>query len=573
MPYWKSPYQQYAAYYPSRYLTYDMNAQSQYPSFSPFNRYSYSSYNPYYSQLNSYSSYPRLSYPDPYHRPPPAYSDYPMPLSPREAARSMVQACNNHRWHIAQSLLQLYQDLLVDIRGIGSYDCTPLHAAAAAGQTDFIIALLDAHADVDAEALHGFTPLYLAVRNNRPNAVSLLLQAGAEPDVVCAGYTPLATAVDRGYLQIVQCLLDAGAATFISNPAGDDPLHIAARHGNVEVAQALVEGGADLNVRGADGLVPAMVAYEAGFPELSDMLRTGMFTGRLEWHGGSTAGALVPYAGGYNSSYGYGQVVPYGGYGAYGNYGNNYGTYGNGYGYGYGYGYGGGYGGAYGGAYGSYGPYGRYGGYAGDLSVARYASMDDPYYSSKLELMYGDGMGYEGYGYGLGYGPSSGRRGRYRSRSMSPWGRGRYPRSSSLSMMSDRYHDAYDMVDPLDHYGNRYGYNDRYNSYGYGSRGRYGRLSNRERTYYDAGEIAALVVDNACRGLGLTSSEKRRVFKRVERNVRLAKFDMADITEGGESAETVARILMTDSRGHVRDDKLLYNTADMVRSMRDYGYQ
>lgn len=485
-----------------------------------------------------------------------------MSLSPHAAAREMIRACNNRRWHIAQSLLELYGNLLVDVRGIDDYGHTPLHAAASHGQTDFMIALIDAGADVDAEAIHGSTPLYLAACNNRPNAVRLLLQAGAEPDVVCGGYTPLATAVDRGYTQVVQILLDSGAAPFISNVAGDDPLHIAARHGNVEIAQALLEAGADNRVRGADGLPPDAVAYEVGYPELGDMIRRGQVGPlRIDGYDRGLNGALVPYGGyggyspydrGYGHGHEYGQLVPYGRYGGYGGYGGYEGYEGHG-----------GHGGHRG-----YGGYGGYAGYAGDLSVARYGGWDDTYYGAGWDLMHGDGMGYRSYGYGLGYGPGMGRMMRYRTRSLSP---GRVGRYGGRSTYGDRYYDPYDRFDPFGRYTSRYDRYDQYGSFGYGRYGRYGRMGSRGG-YHDAEEIADIVTKYACRGLSMSSSDKRHVFRRVERNAQFRQMNMQDIIDGEHSSKTIARILMTDTRGHVRKDSLFFNTVDLIRSMRHSGF-
>lgn len=385
-------------------------------------------------------------------------------MSPTEAARRMIMACNHQRWHIVQALLDLYEDLLVDVRSIGPYDGTPLHASAAAGQTDVMVSLMNYGADINALAQLGYTPLFMAVSNARPNAARLLLQAGADPNAICApGVTPLFAAVDRGAVQVVQILLDGGACPFAKNPVGDEPLHVAARQGQMEIAQALVEAGANIHEIGAQGLPAYALALTSGFPELGEMLRTGVIPPHLRLeHGGVGAmameGALVPYGGGFNpgalmpySGYGMGSMMPYGGLGMgammpYGGYGIGsmlpYGRHGLG-------------------MHGGFSPYGAYG---GDFGMSPY---DTGHHTRlALDLAYpgmgmgmGHGMGWDGmYGGYSGYG----RLGLRGLRGLGMYGGG-------LDLMSGHPHDMSMMTYPgtgLDMMYNNYGMGD---SPGYGS--------------------------------------------------------------------------------------------------------
>ena len=57
---------------------------------------------------------------------------------------------------------------------------TPLHFAATAGDLDIMTTLLERYAYIDAPSPTGFTPLMLAAREGKEDAVQLLLREGAD---------------------------------------------------------------------------------------------------------------------------------------------------------------------------------------------------------------------------------------------------------------------------------------------------------------------------------------------------------------------------------------------------------
>jgi hypothetical protein len=91
---------------------------------------------------------------------------------------------------------------------------TPLISTAGYGGVDECRALLDRGARIDAtHGESGDTALSVAVYENHPDVVMLLIQRGA--NVNCrnnAGWTPLHVAVRRGYLDIAAALITHGRA-------------------------------------------------------------------------------------------------------------------------------------------------------------------------------------------------------------------------------------------------------------------------------------------------------------------------------------------------------------------------
>lgn len=97
-----------------------------------------------------------------------------------------------------------------------------LSDVARAGNVEIVRSILAAGVDPDVESLDGCTPLFGAVLGGNLDAISALLEKGADKDraVVAiphfpgkgppVGRTPLMAAVDNGTVGAVRLLLDAG---------------------------------------------------------------------------------------------------------------------------------------------------------------------------------------------------------------------------------------------------------------------------------------------------------------------------------------------------------------------------
>ncbi len=135
------------------------------------------------------------------------------------------------------------------------YGITPLHLACTAGDTAMITLLLDAGAEAGLATMDGRTPLMLAARTGRAEAVRALLARGA--DVKTSEPTQLQTALmwaaEQGHLDTVKTLLAAGADLNARSKGGFSALLFAVRSGRAAVVDALLAAGADANeALGAD---------------------------------------------------------------------------------------------------------------------------------------------------------------------------------------------------------------------------------------------------------------------------------------------------------------------------------
>ena len=149
----------------------------------------------------------------------------------------------------------------------------PIHDAAKTGDTGAIAAALDAGADPN-EPDRFATPLYYAASRNHLDAAKLLIARGADVDAGAKiSGPPLKAAVAKDRVELITLLLQNGADPNLV--VGDHTvLHEAVRHGCLDCVTALVAAGADVNARGADAVArtPIHLARFHDRPEIADYL-------------------------------------------------------------------------------------------------------------------------------------------------------------------------------------------------------------------------------------------------------------------------------------------------------------
>lgn len=163
-------------------------------------------------------------------------------------------------------------DASIDGR-ISILDETLLFSAARGGLLWLVEDCLEAGQAVDQASRQGVRPIHHAAEGGA-EVVQRLIDAGAAPDVTDAlGVTPLVNAVARGPLNAIRLLLDLGLdvdVTFWDSQSR--PLMVAAMAGRPEVIDLLADRGADLSAGTTEGLTALHTAVSAGRGEAAARL-------------------------------------------------------------------------------------------------------------------------------------------------------------------------------------------------------------------------------------------------------------------------------------------------------------
>ncbi|KAF8248509.1 ankyrin, partial [Wilcoxina mikolae CBS 423.85] len=118
--------------------------------------------------------------------------------------------------------------------------------------------------------------LHIAVDSGLKTEVERVLEEHTDPDIKCPyGWTPLQRAAYRGYYQILDTLLHAGA-NCNSEPGdhGLTALQAAADSGNMAIVERLLEAGADVNANPCEelGRTALQAAADGGHLDIVERL-------------------------------------------------------------------------------------------------------------------------------------------------------------------------------------------------------------------------------------------------------------------------------------------------------------
>jgi ankyrin repeat protein len=131
---------------------------------------------------------------------------------------------------------------------------TALHLAAQNGYEGAVTWLLDNKANIDAITAEGATALHIAIQYNHLEIVKILVQRGADKEMMVQGSSPFHLAAQNGCHEIVEFLLNNGVDKDTSNAQGLTALHFAALRCNVEMVRIILQKWVDINKQTEFGL-------------------------------------------------------------------------------------------------------------------------------------------------------------------------------------------------------------------------------------------------------------------------------------------------------------------------------
>jgi ankyrin repeat protein len=153
-----------------------------------------------------------------------------------------------------------------------------LFAAAQSGDAAQIKQLLEAGADHAATDEAGETALMHAAHGGHVAAVQVLIAAGADVNAASPqGWTALAKAAyngetERGYVEVIELLHDAGASLDARIFFGITPLMLAAGGGDAPVVEWLINHGADVLATNEGGRTARMMADDKFYVDVINLL-------------------------------------------------------------------------------------------------------------------------------------------------------------------------------------------------------------------------------------------------------------------------------------------------------------
>jgi len=157
---------------------------------------------------------------------------------------------------------------------VDSSGMTPIIGACFSERTEAVQLLLAHGADPNEESDWGGTALGGAVRHGNADLARLLVDRGAEVNHQLDNQSWLIhAAAEAGDAAVMRILLEGGARTdAIDERWGTTALHAAALKGYADVAEALVDAGASPNGKNHQGRTPVQLAASCGHRDVVELL-------------------------------------------------------------------------------------------------------------------------------------------------------------------------------------------------------------------------------------------------------------------------------------------------------------
>ncbi|KAK0701422.1 ankyrin repeat-containing domain protein [Apiosordaria backusii] len=146
-----------------------------------------------------------------------------------------------------------------------TFGFTPLHlllAFRAEAPEDLLIAFIKHKADINAENLTSARPLQMLATHGQVKNMEILLREGVVEidDTDIQGTTALQEAIASWHIDAARLLLEHGANPNVIDTLKRTSLHLACRRGATEIAKLLIDHGCDVNIVDVHGWTPFFIA-------------------------------------------------------------------------------------------------------------------------------------------------------------------------------------------------------------------------------------------------------------------------------------------------------------------------
>lgn len=196
---------------------------------------------------------------------------------------------------IQENNVQKVTALLIDKKNINNQDFlgySPLHYAAKYAKAVVVACLLEAKPLLNQVSVrNGHTPLLLAIERGHKKIVSLLLEAGADPNILNhKGCHPLQLAIQQNRKDLVQLLLQAGAICNVT----PSPLLLAIKGRSLPIIRLLLEQKQIIETEDKNGYTALHWAVKQNSPTIFQiLLKSGRFNINAKAANGATPLHLI----------------------------------------------------------------------------------------------------------------------------------------------------------------------------------------------------------------------------------------------------------------------------------------
>jgi ankyrin repeat protein len=189
--------------------------------------------------------------------------------------------------HIARNSPEMIEYLIeigLDIEARSGARWTPLHSQAYKGHLAGVKLLLEHGADMEAKTSFGHTPLLSSLRWDRIEVTRFLIGKGANVNPVTElGRTPLIISAVEGNTELARLFIDSGADISLrDNHYKRTALHFAVLYGQYDIVDALLQKGAAVNERDAAGKTALDHACRYGHEHVAKLLKSAGAEGEID---------------------------------------------------------------------------------------------------------------------------------------------------------------------------------------------------------------------------------------------------------------------------------------------------